>query len=72
MFSTGSTEKQMAQRLHADISSAYARSFRLFSTQGIHALLFQLTVGGKIAFILINPILWVLTILYFTLNAVVG
>ncbi len=40
--------------------------------QGIHALLFQLTVGGKIAFILINPILWVLTIAYFVLYRFVG
>ncbi len=40
--------------------------------QGIHALLFQLTVGGKLAFILINPILWLLTISYFALNSIVG
>lgn len=40
--------------------------------QGIHALLFQLTVGGKISFILINPILWVLTISYFVLYRFVG
>jgi len=45
---------------------------QLFKQQGIHALLFQLTVGGKIAFILINPILWVLTIAYFALYAYVG
>lgn len=42
------------------------------SSQGIHAVLFQLTVGGKIAFILINPILWVLTIAYFVLYRFVG
>lgn len=41
-------------------------------SQGIHALLFQLTVGGKLAFILINPFLWILTILYFAANATVG
>ena len=40
--------------------------------KGIHAFLFQLTIGGKIAFILINPFLWVLTISYFTLYAIVG
>lgn len=44
----------------------------LAKKQGIHALLFQLTVGGKISFILINPILWLLTIAYFTLYAYVG
>jgi glycosyltransferase XagB len=42
------------------------------STQGIHAVFFQLTVGGKIAFILINPILWILTISYFALYQWVG
>lgn len=40
--------------------------------RGIHALIFQLTVGGKIAFMLINPILWVATIAYFTLYRFVG
>lgn len=45
---------------------------QLVKKQGIHALLFQLTVGGKISFILINPILWVLTIAYFALYAYVG
>ncbi len=40
--------------------------------QGIHALFFQLTIGGKLAFILINPILWLLTISYFTLHTIVG
>ncbi len=41
-------------------------------SQGWHALLFQLTIGGKLAFILINPILWVLTISYFALYTYVG
>lgn len=39
---------------------------------GIHALFFQLTVGGKIAFMFINPFLWVATISYFALNHIVG
>lgn len=39
---------------------------------GIHALLFQMIVGGKIAFMLINPILWIETILYFSLRPIVG
>lgn len=39
---------------------------------GIHALIFQLVVGGKIAFMLINPLLWLATISYFTLYSIVG
>ena len=30
-----------------------------------HNIIFQMAVGGKILFILVNPLLWVLTILYF-------
>lgn len=37
-----------------------------------HSLFFQLTIGGKIAFILINPILWIATISYFAFYQVVG
>ncbi|MBI4136720.1 glycosyltransferase, partial [Candidatus Roizmanbacteria bacterium] len=37
-----------------------------------HALIFQLVIGGKIAFALINPILWIATIAYFTFNGYVG
>lgn len=40
--------------------------------KGIHSLFFQLTVGGKIAFIFINPFLWAATISYFALNHLVG
>lgn len=39
---------------------------------GKHALLFQLIVGGKIAFMLINPLLWAITISYFALYEIVG
>lgn len=39
---------------------------------GWHALLFQLVVGGKIAFMLINPFMWILTLTYFALHAWVG
>jgi len=39
---------------------------------GIHAFVFQLTVGGKVAFLFINPILWAATISYFALYAIVG
>ncbi|MBI2008656.1 glycosyltransferase [Candidatus Amesbacteria bacterium] len=39
---------------------------------GWHALIFQLIVGGKIAFMLINPILWIMTFAYFALYRFVG
>lgn len=49
------------------------RNFRkFFKEQGIHAIVFQLTVGGKIAFMLINPLLWLATISYFLLYRFVG
>jgi cellulose synthase/poly-beta-1,6-N-acetylglucosamine synthase-like glycosyltransferase/glycosyltransferase involved in cell wall biosynthesis/O-antigen/teichoic acid export membrane protein len=40
--------------------------------KGVHALIFQLVVGGKIAFMLINPFLWVMTLLYFGLYRIFG
>lgn len=43
-----------------------------FRANGIHALLFQMIIGSKIIFGLINPILWGTTILYFTARSVVG
>lgn len=39
---------------------------------GFHAVLMQLNIGGKIAFLLINPILWIMTFAYFALYAIVG
>lgn len=39
---------------------------------GWHALIFQLVVGGKIGFMFINPFLWLATVTYFTLYAIVG
>lgn len=39
---------------------------------GVHAFIFQLVVGGKIAFMLINPFLWLATIAYFGLYAIFG
>lgn len=48
------------------------RPVKLARETGVHALLFQLIVGGKVAFVLINPFLWVLTIAYFALYAFVG
>lgn len=43
-----------------------------FRDNGIHALLFQFIVGGKIAFMLINPILWLQTIAYFAFRSIAG
>lgn len=39
---------------------------------GVHSLIFQLLIGGKIAFVLINPLLWLATFSYFALYAYVG
>jgi cellulose synthase/poly-beta-1,6-N-acetylglucosamine synthase-like glycosyltransferase/glycosyltransferase involved in cell wall biosynthesis len=38
----------------------------------IHSFMFQLTVGGKLAFIFINPLLWIMTLSYFFLHALTG
>ena len=46
--------------------------FSFVRENGVHALIFQLVVGGKIAFMIINPILWLTTIAYFSLYALVG
>lgn len=46
--------------------------WEFFRTQGIHALIFQLVVGMRISFMLINPFLWLSTLLYFTAYALVG
>ncbi len=43
-----------------------------FREHGIHAFIFQLIIGLRISFILINPILWAMTIAYFVLYAYVG
>lgn len=43
-----------------------------FRSHGAHALIFQLIVGGRISFMLINPILWAITISYFALYWLVG
>ncbi len=39
---------------------------------GWHTLIFHLVVGGKIAFMFINPFLWIATISYFALRSIVG
>lgn len=40
--------------------------------QKMHSLIFHLVIGGKIAFIIINPFLWLATISYFAAYAYVG
>lgn len=37
-----------------------------------HNFIFQLTVGGKILFVLLNPFMWIITVLYFAANPIVG
>lgn len=46
--------------------------FQFIKDHGIHAFIFQLVIGIRISFMLINPILWVMTIAYFTLYEFVG
>ncbi|RLC37975.1 hypothetical protein DRH27_03400, partial [Candidatus Falkowbacteria bacterium] len=45
---------------------------KLIKENGIHAFIFQLIVGGKVAFMIINPLLWITTISYFTFNSITG
>lgn len=44
----------------------------MYKNLKLHALIFQLVIGGKIAFIFINPILWIITAAYFLLHPWVG
>ncbi len=43
-----------------------------FLKHGWHAVIFQLIIGLRISFILINPILWAATLSYFALYSIVG
>jgi len=43
-----------------------------FRTHGIHALIFQLVIGMRMTFMLINPFLWVMTIAYFAFRSTIG
>ncbi len=43
-----------------------------FKENGAHALIFQLVVGGKTAFVIINPILWLATFSYFAFYGIFG
>ncbi len=44
----------------------------LWKKLGMQAFIFQLVVGGKLAFMLINPLLWIATIVYFTFRSTLG
>jgi len=41
-------------------------------SHGVHFLIFQLIIGMRISFLLINPLLWIATLSYFTLYSLVG
>jgi glycosyltransferase XagB len=44
----------------------------LFRRDFLHALFFQLIIGGKTAFVFLNPILWIATFSYFAFYGLVG
>lgn len=48
------------------------KPFEFWRTSGRHMLAFQLNVGGKIAFMIINPILWAVTLSYFIFTPIVA
>ncbi|EKD64421.1 MAG: hypothetical protein ACD_50C00390G0001, partial [uncultured bacterium] len=71
----GNWLRQRSRWLKGYMQTYFVHTRELFKSAkdlGIHALIFHLVIGGKIAFILINPILWVATISYFALYAYVG
>ena len=43
-----------------------------YKKHGIHSFIFQLIVGARMVFVLVNPILWTATFLYFAANSLVG
>ncbi len=47
-------------------------SYSFFLDRGYHVFVFHLVIGGKLAFIIINPILWIITILYFAMHPFFG
>ncbi len=48
------------------------RPLHFIKEHGIHAFIFQLIIGARMSFMLINPLLWLLTISYFALYGIVG
>lgn len=49
----------------------HMRDFKHFITNnGLkHALIFQLIIGGKLLFLIINPLMWLITFLYFAFHS---
>lgn len=45
---------------------------KFFRTHGLHAVIFQLIIGMRMTFMLINPFLWVMTIAYFAFRSTIG
>lgn len=45
---------------------------RFLRQHGVQALIFQLIIGMRMVFIMINPLLWLATISYYTVNSLVG
>jgi cellulose synthase/poly-beta-1,6-N-acetylglucosamine synthase-like glycosyltransferase len=48
------------------------KAFRTEKKWNLNAVKFQLIIGGKVLSMLINPIMWLLTISYFALRPIVG
>lgn len=48
------------------------RPFEFIKISGVHALIFQLSIGAKTVFSLINPLLWAATIAYFAFRETLG
>jgi glycosyltransferase XagB len=46
--------------------------FKLIKALGFDAFVFQLVVGLRVVFLIVNPFLWLMTIGYFVLNAQLG
>ena len=71
----GNWLRQRSRWIKGYMQTYLVHTREFFGFKGIkkkHSLIFHLVIGGKIAFILINPILWLATISYFTLHAIVG
>lgn len=71
----GNWIRQRSRWLKGYMQTYFVHTRELFGSArslGIHAFIFHLIIGGKIAFILINPILWIATFSYFALYAYVG
>ena len=50
----------------------YMQTYFVHMRKPHHVIPFHLVVGGKVTSMLINPVMWILTILYFVLRAKIG